>query len=301
MALLAAAPAPGLAQLPAAPPPAQVDVATGQATATAAVNPRPLPPGYGGAFQDDPEARGETPEAQKGYDIAARSDRMDVGYGDSQVELRMVLRNGAGQEMTRALSFKTLEKENEQVGDKSLIVFKTPRDVAGTALLSHAQILEPDNQWLFLPALRRVKRISSSNKSGPFVGSEFAFEDFTAQELNKYTYKYIGEDQIDGLMVDIVERYPRYSKSGYTKQIGWYDREIFQLRKVEFYDRKGALLKTLLFDDYREYGPGVWRAHFLRMTNHQTGKETDLVYSDFTFGVGLRDRDFVKGVLTRIR
>ncbi|GAB4524681.1 MAG: outer membrane lipoprotein-sorting protein [Parvularculaceae bacterium] len=289
-----------------APAAAQEAGPSPQAPAAAAdnappANPRPLPPGYNGAFTDDPEARGDTPEAQRGYDIAARSDRMDVGFGDSEVRLRMILRNAAGQETERELTFKTLEKENESVGDKGLIVFETPRDVAGTALLSHAKILEPDDQWLFLPALRRVKRISSANKSGPFVGSEFAFEDFTAQELNKYTYRYIGEDLVDGMVMDIIERYPRYEKSGYTKQVGWYDREIFQLRKVEFYDRKDSLLKTLYLEDYREYDPGVWRAHRLRMVNHQTGKETDLIYSDFTFGVGLTDRDFVRGVLTRIR
>ena len=108
---------------------------------------------------------------QKGFEIAARSDRTDLGFGDSEVELQMVLRNAAGQESTRALRIATLEKPDETVGDKSLVVFDTPRDIEGTALLSHAKILDPDDQWLYLPALKRVKRISSSNKSGPFVGS----------------------------------------------------------------------------------------------------------------------------------
>ena len=84
------------------------------------------------------------------------------------------------------LSLRTLEVPDESVGDKSLIIFDSPRDIKGTALLSYAKILDPDDQWLYLPALKRVKRISSVNKSGPFVGSEFAFEDFTALELNKY-------------------------------------------------------------------------------------------------------------------
>ena len=122
---------------------------------------------------------------KKGYDIAARSDRTDRGFSDSTVKLSMVLRNAAGKESSRALEIKTFEVQDENVGDKSLVIFDSPRDIKGTALLSHAQILEPDDQWLFLPALKRVKRISSTNKSGPFVGSEFAFEDFTATELNK--------------------------------------------------------------------------------------------------------------------
>ena len=96
------------------------------------------------------------------------------------------MRNKAGREATRALRITTLEIPDEQVGDRSLIVFESPPDIDGTALLSHAKILDPDDQWLYLPALKRVKRISSVNKSGPFVGSEFAFEDFTALELNKY-------------------------------------------------------------------------------------------------------------------
>ena len=118
--------------------------------------------------------------AEKGFEIAARADRSDLGFGDSEVELQMILRNAAGQESTRTLKIATLEKPDESVGDKSLVLFDTPRDIEGTALLSHAKILDPDDQWLYLPALKRVKRISSGNKSGPFVGSEFAFEDCSA-------------------------------------------------------------------------------------------------------------------------
>ncbi len=105
----------------------------------------------------------------RGFEIAARSDRTDLGFGDSEVELKMVLRNAAGQESSRSLRITTLEKPDESVGDKSLVVFDTPRDIEGTALLSHAKILDPDDQWLYLPALKRVKRISSANKSGPAI------------------------------------------------------------------------------------------------------------------------------------
>jgi hypothetical protein len=181
-----------------------------------------------------------------GYDIAARSDRTDVGFGDSEVDLQMVLRNAAGQESTRALRIATLEKPDETVGDKSLVVFDTPRDIEGTALLSHAKILDPDDQWLYLPALKRVKRISSSNKSGPFVGSEFAFEDFTAIELNKFDYTHVGTEPCGDLTCDVLERTPRYENSGYTKQVSWVDQTDYQIRKVEFYglpDSQGRVLR----------------------------------------------------------
>ena len=238
---------------------------------------------------------------EKGFEIAARSDRSDRGFSDSIVGLSMVLRNAAGKESTRTLDIKTLEVQDESVGDKSLVVFDNPRDIKGTALLSHAKILDPDDQWLFLPALKRVKRISSTNKSGPFVGSEFAFEDFTATELNKYTYKWIGEDTCGEYTCDIIERYPRYENSGYTKQIAWVDQSVYQVRKLDFYDRKDSLLKTLIFKDYREYDGGIWRAHTFSMQNLQTEKSTDLVYTDYQFKTGLTDNDFVKGILKRVR
>jgi len=236
----------------------------------------------------------------RGYDIAARSDRSDLGFGDSTVGLTMVLRNAAGQESTRSLRISTLEKPDESVGDKSLVVFDTPRDIEGTALLSHARILDPDDQWLYLPALKRVKRISSANKSGPFVGSEFAFEDFTAIELNKFDYTYVREEPCGDLVCDVVERTPRYENSGYTRQVSWVDQTDYQLRKVEFYDRRGDLLKVLELGDYRNYD-GVWRPHRLTMSNVQTNKQTDLIYGEYTFRTNLSENDFVKGQLTRLR
>ncbi len=237
---------------------------------------------------------------EKGFEVAARSDRSDRGFGDSSVRMTMILRNAAGKETERTLSLTTLEVPDEQAGDKSMIVFDSPADIDGTALLSHAKILDPDDQWLYLPALKRVKRISSVNKSGPFVGSEFAFEDFTALELNKFTYTYVGQEPCGELTCDVVERTPRYEHSGYTRQLSWIDTEHFQVRQVEFYDRRGDKFKTLSLDDNRAYGT-YWRPHLLKMVNHKTGKSTDLRYSDYEFGVGLRDNDFVKGVLTRVR
>ena len=242
----------------------------------------------------------ETPE-EKGYAISARADRSDLDFGDSVVDLKMVLRNKAGKEARRVLSIRTLEKPDENVGDKSLIVFDSPADIEGTALLSHARILDPDDQWLYLPALKRVKRISSVNKSGPFVGSEFAFEDYTALELNKYEYKYLRSEACGDLTCDVIERYPRYEHSGYTKQIAWVDQKVFQSRKVEFYDRRGDLLKTLSLEDYRQYKEKYWRSLRMLMVNHQTGKSTDLLYDDYEFGMGLQDNDFVKGALLRVR
>lgn len=236
----------------------------------------------------------------KGYQISARSDRSDNGFSDSEVKATMILRNKAGQESSRSMIFTILEVTDENLGDKSLVLFNTPKDVKGTALLSHAKILKQDDQWLFLPALKRVKRISSKNKSGPFVGSEFAFEDFTANELNKYDYQWLREEDCVEMKCDVVERKPLYEHSGYARQVAWIDQSYFQVRKIDFYDRRNTLFKTLTFLDYRDYG-GIWRAHKLYMENVKNGKSTDLIYTDYTFKIGLTDKDFVKGRLTELR
>ena len=126
---------------------------------------------------------------EKGLEIAKESERRDQGFEDSEQTLLMVLRNRHGQETTREIRGRTLEVADD--GDKSMIIFDSPKDVEGTALLTYSHKAEDDDQWLYLPALKRVKRIASNNKSGPFMGSEFAFEDLSSQEVEKYTYKYL--------------------------------------------------------------------------------------------------------------
>jgi hypothetical protein len=243
---------------------------------------------------------GEDPVA-KGEAVARESDRRDLGFGDSRAALTMILENRKGQTSARRMRIDTLEAPDQNDGDKSLVIFETPRDVKGTALLSHAHILEPDDQWLYLPALKRTKRISSANKSGPFVGSEFAYEDITGQELKKYGYKWLHDEPCGDFQCFVVERRPLYERSGYTRLPTWYDKAEYRMQRVDYYDRKDALLKTLTFADYRQYLGKYWRAHDLFMENHQTGKKTRLLYDVFEFGTGLSDRDFDKGVLKRVR
>ena len=133
----------------------------------------------------------QSPAADRGRQIAEEAERRDTGWQDNSSTTRMVLRNQNGDESTRELRRQALEVNEPGLGDRSLVTFDSPRDVAGTALLSHTKILEPDDQWLLLPALERVRRISSANKSGPFVGSEFAYEDLVSQELDKYDHRFL--------------------------------------------------------------------------------------------------------------
>ena len=242
----------------------------------------------------------ETP-AEKGRAIAREMDRRDQGFGDSRVDLKMILKNRAGQTSTRQLRMSTLEVAARDDGDKILIVFERPGDIEGTALLSYTHIARADDQWLFLPALKRVKRISSANKSGPFVGSEFAYEDMLSQEVAKYTYRWLRDEPCGALSCFVVERIPVYENSGYTRQVVWIDREQYSAMKIAFFDRKGDVLKTLQYKGYRKYLDRYWRPDELFMENHQTGKTTTLAFSDYGFRVGVKARDFTPGRLKRSR
>jgi len=240
----------------------------------------------------------ETAE-EKGMAIAVEADNRDQGWGDQATIMKMILRNSQGSESTREIRGKTLEVDGD--GDKSLTIFDTPRDVKGTAFLSFTHTLKPDEQWLYLPALKRVKRISSSNKSGPFMGSEFAYEDISSQEVEKYKYKFIKDDKYNGRDVFVLEQYPQYKKSGYTKQVAWIDKEMYQPLKIEFYDRKRSLLKTLTQHDYKKYLNKYWRPARLEMVNHQTGKSTTLLWKSYKFKNGFRQRDFDRNSLKRAK
>ena len=243
-------------------------------------------------------AHAESPE-EKGLAIAREMDRRDNGWKDQRANLVMILRNRQGQESRRELRISTLEVDGD--GDKSLTVFDRPRDVKGTAFLSFTHATKPDDQWLYLPALKRVKRISSRNKSGSFMGSEFAYEDISSQEVEKYRYKWLRDETVDGRQIMVVEYYPQYENSGYTRQVVWIDSEIWRVVKTEYYDRKDALLKTLTMEDYGQYLDRYWRAGAMHMVNHQTGKSTEIQWSDYRFGTGLRERDFDRNALKRAR
>jgi len=243
-------------------------------------------------------ANATTPEA-KGLAIARMADYRDTGWQDNEAKLIMTLRNRQGDESNRKMRSKYMEVSGD--GDKSMSIFNTPRDIKGTAMLTWSHALEPDHQWLYLPALKRVKRISSKNKSGPFMGSEFAFEDLSSQEIAKYSYKYLRDENYNGIDCYVVERYPAYKHSGYTRQVAWIDKQHFNPQQTEFYDRKKALLKTLTFKGYRQYLGRYWRADEMFMKNHQTGKNTTLKFKEFKFRQGLKDSDFTKSALKRAR
>jgi outer membrane lipoprotein-sorting protein len=237
--------------------------------------------------------------AQKGLEIALAADAYDHGFTDFTANMVMTLKNKSGATSTRFIRIRTLEVEGD--GDKSLSIFDEPADVKGTAMLTYTHGLKPDDQWLYLPALKRVKRISSRNKSGPFMGSTFAFEDLGSQEVEKYSYNYLRDEACGDWTCHVIERYPAYEHSGYTRQVVWLDSEAYRVVRTEYYDRKKALLKTLTTADFEQYLGHYWRPGVMDMENHQTGKSTVLEWDDYQFKTGLSERDFRSQSLKRIK
>lgn len=240
----------------------------------------------------------ETAE-EKGLAIFQESEVRGNGFDDFSADMEMILKNRQGDESRRSIRIFGLEVDGD--GDKTLAIFDTPADVKGTAMLTYSYRLADDDQWLYLPALKRVKRIASRNKSGPYMGSEFAYEDIGSQEVEKYTYKYLRDEQLNGQPHFVVERYPVNKYSGYTRQVVWLDQAEYRLQKIDFYDRKNALLKTLTQSDYNKYLENHWRPGEMFMVNHQTGKTTLISWHNYKFRTGLGEDDFRVNNLKRAK
>ena len=174
--------------------------------------------------------------SEKGVEIAEETSRRDDGFGDFTVQGQMVLKNKAGKESVRKFKTTTLEMTDPAVGDKSIIVFSEPRDVKGTALLTHTKIEpEDDSQWIFLPAIKRVKRISSSNRTGKFVSSEFSYEDLGSEEVNDNEHIWLKDmpcPTVQNLTCAQVESRPKNARSGYSKRISYTDLDEYRIQKI---------------------------------------------------------------------
>ena len=243
--------------------------------------------------------QGET-AAALGHSVFAEAKRRDHGYVDMRVDLSMVLRTKGGKETERRLRIQQLEVAND--GDKVKVVFDSPANIRGTALLSHARLGQDDDQWLFLPALKRVKKIASRNKTGRFVGSEFSFEDLAPPEVENFRYQYVGEETCGESLCYVVDRFPIDQYSGYARQRVWLHATHLTIQQIEFTDRQEKLRKRLTAGEYQRFHDQYWRAGYMRMDNLKNGRSTDLYWQNYQFASGLDDsRDFSVNALRRAR
>ena len=243
-------------------------------------------------------AANDTPE-EVGLAIAEAARARENGFGDFTARQVMLLRNRQGRESRRELRVQVLEVADD--GNRTLFVFDDPRDVRGTAFLVHAHRAEDDDQWLYLPALRRVKRISSSNRSGSFMGSEFSYEDMTPPEVEKFTYRYLRGEPCGQSTCTVTERVPTDRRSSYRRQVVWREKDELRVWRIEYHDRRGAHLKTLTVSNYSQYLDRWWRPSVMTMANHLTGKTTVLTWTDYRFRTGLDAGAFTQTGLRRAR
>ncbi len=235
--------------------------------------------------------------SQTGREIAEKSHATQRGFVDEVVETTMYLVNARKDTVVRHLNNMTFERANSE--DYSIIRFLNPPDVRGTGLLTYQNPAGDDQQWLYLPELRRVKRISSKNKSGAFMGSEFAYEDISGNTLDRFDYKFLGEEKLGDADCYVVDRIPSYKNSGYIKIKTWYDKSSNLMLRNEFTDRKNSLLKVLTFENWEQFSTGTWRAGKMIMENLQNGKSSILVFNNRKHKVGLREKEFNKRSLQR--
>lgn len=243
-------------------------------------------------------ALAETPE-ESGLEIAREAERLDTGWGDCTMELVMILINPDGREMERKMRLQSFERADD--GDMTLFVIEEPLDVKGVALLTHSHNDQANDQWLYLPALKRVKRIAGNSRSGTFMASEFSYEDLEPPEIEHYSYRLLREETYGDQDCYVLERTPVEQDSGYSRMIVWMDKAYYRIQKVDYYDRADRLLKTLVALDYDKHLDRFWRAKTFEMQNVQTGAATKLIRSNIVFQSGLTERDFDKNSLARVR
>ncbi|MDT8376112.1 MAG: outer membrane lipoprotein-sorting protein [Mariprofundaceae bacterium] len=250
------------------------------------------------AFLLAPPAYGAEPT---GLDIMKRVDARDDGDDLIQkMKQRLVDRRGSVREREMISLRKDYGRDN-----KSITYFLAPSNVRDTALLTwdYDGIEKDDDQWLYLPALKKVRRISSSDRGDYFMGTDFTFEDIKqTPELEDYHWKLTGSDSIDGHDVWVVEGEPRSDELkknlGYSSTRYYIRKDINMYIRVDFWDRKGQELKHLVSEEIRQID-GIWTAMKGTMTNVQTGHRTELTFSDHHYNSGLSDREFSERMLKR--
>jgi outer membrane lipoprotein-sorting protein len=183
--------------------------------------------------------------------------------------------------------------------EKMVMFFKSPPEVEGTGFLnwSYPEIEKDDDKWLYLPALRKIKRISGSDTEDSFMGTDFTFDDMGDREVEEDTHKLLREEVHEGKECYVVESVPKEEDYIYSKKITWIDKKEWLPYRVEFYDRKGRCLKYLIQEWQKIQGIWTWKRGFMK--NERTGHQTVVDVSESGFNTGLDDSVFTQRTLRR--
>ena len=213
--------------------------------------------------------------------------------------LRLVSKTGAIKE--RKLVLYTLAGPDYL--DKSLIRFLAPRDVENTGLLTWEAMDGNDDQWLYLPAARKAKRIASSAKKNRFMGTDFAYEDLHPENPGVHRYALVGSENVDGQDCLVIEAVPATERqatdSGYSRRKLWIRKDNLLTVKREYYDKQGKLEKVEERRKPVNVTGSVWRVDEVEMHDVQNSTRTILQVERRRFNAGLKDSFFTEAELTR--
>jgi len=232
--------------------------------------------------------------ALSSQEVAKASFEKISGYESSFAKSTMILKNAQGVENVRKLEMKKVETDE---GDKSLLTFLYPDDLKGTKFLNYEKIGGDDKQWLYLPSLKRIKRISSRNKSGSFMASEFSYEDISAINYKNYSYQGDAKEvELEGVACYQIERTPIDPNSGYSKQIVWIDKSTMLVKHGEYYDKQNRLLKKIDFTKYNKIDD-VWRVVTINIENVQNQKSSSLTIDEEKIHTNIKSSELSKRAL----
>lgn len=204
------------------------------------------------------------------------TDQFELSDETNNVTMKLV--NRAGKEQLRRLTI--INKRYPDDLHKILIRFTYPEKISGTGLLISENTDRGDDQWLYLPALKKTKKISSQERSHSFMGSEFTYEDLRGEVLKDYNYEILGNEIVDGAECYKIKAVPvsqrKLEETGYGKRILMVRKDISFAIKTEYYDKSDRLLKTEATSGLKEIKPGVYRMNSITMENNLTGDKTIL-------------------------
>lgn len=214
---------------------------------------------------------------------------------DTQGSLTMTLTNNRGEQRVRTL--KQFIKDDGKM-EKKIMFFVTPADVKNTSFMNWSYTDgRSDDQWIYLPALKRTKRISSDGKSDYFMGSDFTYDDLGDRHPNQDNHKLLREEKVDGKDCYVVESTPKEGDYMYSKTITWVMKENFLGLKREFYDDRDKLLKVLTIKKFDKVD-GFWTILETEMHNVQKNHRTNMKFTDVQKNKGIPDSRFTERSMT---
>jgi hypothetical protein len=216
----------------------------------------------------------------------------------------MVLTNAEGQ--TRERGIASLQKlQANGIDTKMVMKFNAPADIRGVGFLQVEHSDADDDQWIYLPALKKSRRLVANNKKDSFMGSDFSYGDFARPKVDWYTHRLLRSEAVEGFDCHLIESVPATDAirqdHGYSRKLTWVRKDSLLEAQVRYHDLGGALLKTQTVSDHRQLEPATRRWFALRrqMVNHQTGHKTVLAFVNVQAGVSAPDEVFSTRTIER--